>query len=340
VLVAKAQRKTVATTLKAIGTVEAYSTVDVKAQVTGEVVAVHFKEGEEVRKGDVLFTIDPRPFEAALQQAEANLAKDHALELQSTADERRYSALLKERVGSQQQYDVAHATAESARASVAADQAAVQTARLNLEYATITSPIDGRVGNLLLHAGNIVKADDTTAMVVINQIHPIYVDFSVPEQSLPEVQRYMQEQKLEVDVTIPGPQRNTEHGALSFVDNSVNSQTGTIELKGVFANQDGRLWPGQFVDATLTLNERPDTITVPSEAIQTGVDGSYVFVIDGDMKAGIRPVVIGDTAQGETVIEHGLSAGETVVTDGQLRLIPGAPVTIKSRVGTTNGFTS
>ncbi len=339
-LVAKAEKKTVATRLHAIGRVEAYSTVNIKAQLDGIVTQVHFKEGQEVKRGDLLFTIDPRPFEAALRQAEANLARDQAQQIQAAADERRYAYLLKQGVGSQQQYDQAHATAEADKAAVAADQAAVQTAKLNLGYTTIRAPIDGRTGNLLVHQGNLVKNNADTAMVVINQIHPVYVDFSIPEQSLPAVRQAIATRALPVEATLPGQQGAIEKGQLSFIDNSVDAQTGTIELKGLFTNQDGKLWPGQFVDVSLILNERPDTIVVPSEAIQTGADGSYVFVVDRKMKVSSRPVVVGASEDGQTVVERGLKSGETVVTDGQLRLVPGAHVTIKRGLGPGVGVPS
>jgi len=339
VLVATAQEKTVASQIHAIGRVEAYSTVEIKAQVSGEVIGVHFKEGQDVKKGDLLFTIDPRPFEAALAQAKASLAKDQAQMAQAVADERRYEMLLKANVGSQQQYDLAHASAEALRATVAADKAAVQTAELNLSYTTIRAPIDGRTGNLLVHPGNLVKANADTAMVVINQIHPVYVDFSVPEQRLPDVRRYMTDHQLTVKAAVPGQQATSESGTLSFVDNTVDTKTGTIELKGLFSNADAKLWPGQFVDATLVLDERPNTVLVPSQAIQTGLDGSYVFVVDKNMKVHTQPVVVGENYDGETVVERGLKSGETVVTDGQLRLVPGASVTIKHGLG-QNGVAS
>ncbi len=340
VLVAKAEQKTVATRIHAIGRVEAYSTVEIKAQINGEVTEVHFKEGQDVKKGDPLFTIDPRPFEAALLQAKAALAKDEAEEVQAAADEQRYAQLLKQSVGSQQQYDQAHANAEADRAMVAADKAAVQTAELNLAYTSIDAPIDGRTGNLLVHAGNLVKANADTGMVVINQVKPVYVDFSIPEQRLPDVRRYMADRNLTVDTTIPGQQGLIEAGDLTFVDNAVDTKTGTIELKGLFANQDNKLWPGQFVEATLILDERPNTVVVPSEAIQTGLDGSYVFVVDQQMKVQPRPVVLGENYDGQTIVESGLKSGETVVTDGQLRLVPGASVTIKRGLEQNAGVTS
>lgn len=340
VLVAKAEQKTVATRLHAIGRVEAYSTVNIKAQLDGVITEVHFKEGQDVKRGDLLFVIDPRPFEAALLQAQANLARDQAKAAQSAADESRYSYLLKQKVGSQQQYDQAHATAASDKAAVAADEAEVQTAKLNLAYTTIRAPIDGRTGNLLVHQGNLVKNNADTPMVVINQISPVYVDFSVPEQSLSDVRQGMARRTLPVEVTIPGQQGVLEKGNLSFIDNSVDMKTGTIELKGLFSNQDGKLWPGQFVDANLILNERPGTVVVPSQAIQTGADGSYVFVVDHEMKVQSRPVVVGTSDDGQTVVERGLTSGETVVTDGQLRLVPGAHVSIKSGISGSSGVAS
>ena len=330
ILAAKVVQKTVSDTIRAIGRVEAFSTVDVKAQISGQVMQVHFRQGQDVKQGDLLFTIDPRPFEAALEQAQANLAKDRAQYRQAAADEHRYATLLKERVGSRQQYDQVEATAGALSASMQADEAAVQTAKLNLEYTEIRAPINGRTGDLLVHAGNLVKPDADTAMVVINQVHPVYVDFAIPEQKLPAVREFMAERKLAVQVSLPEQQGPLESGELSFVDNSVDSKTGTINLKGQFANADSRLWPGEFVNTTLVLHEHPGAILVPSQAVQTGQQGSFVFVVQPNMKAEIRPIVIGESIDNQTVVTSGLKPGETVVTDGQLRLIPGATVTIKS----------
>ena len=330
ILAAKVVQKTVSDTIRAIGRVEAFSTVDVKAQINGQVMQVHFRQGQDVKQGDPLFTIDPRPFQAALEQAQANLAKDRAQYRQAAADERRYATLLKQNVSSRQQYDQVEATAAALSASIQADEAAVQTARLNLEYTEIRAPIDGRTGDLLVHAGNLVKPDADTAMVVINQVHPVYVAFAIPEQKLPDVREFMAEHKLAVQVSLPGQQGPVESGELSFIDNSVDAKTGTINLKGEFANTDARLWPGEFVNTTLVLREHPGAILVPSQAVQTGQQGSFVFVVQPDMKAAIRPVVIGESIDNQTVVTSGLKPGETVVTDGQLRLIPGATVTIKS----------
>ncbi len=332
VLVAKAIRKTVAQRIHAIGRVEAYSTVEIKSQISGQVTQVHFKEGQDVSKGALLFTIDPRPFEAALNQALADLNRDKAQRIQLANDFSRYETLLKEGVGSRQQYDEARSKYEAIAATVAADEANVQTARLNLEYTSITSPIDGRTGNLILHEGNIVKANADTAMVVINQVKPVYVDFALPEQQLAIVRNNMGSHPLAVEVVAPSDKTDVR-GKLSFVDNAVDANTGTIQLKGLFDNQDQKLWPGQFVDTYLTLSELPNAVLVPSQAVQTGAEGSYVFVIDPKMKAAIRKVAVGDTIEGDTVIESGLRGGETVVTDGQLRLIPGGKVMIKNADG-------
>jgi multidrug efflux system membrane fusion protein len=333
VLIAQAVMKTVPIQLHAIGTIEAYSTVSIRAQIDGKIAEIHFHEGQDVNKGDLLVTIDPQPMEAALRQAEANLARDRAQLAQAVNDEKRYSYLLTQGVGSREQSDQAHATAQALRATVMADQAAVQTAKINLGYTEIRSPIDGRTGNLLLHPGNLVKANDAAStIVVINQIKPICVDFNVPEKDLDEVRRNMTGHRLAVLVRprTREPQTASESGTLSFIDNTVNADTGTFELKGLLPNATERLWPGQFVDVTLTLSEIPDTILVPSQAVQTGQDGSFVFVVERDMSAKTRPVVVGDSLDGETVIKSGLKAGETVVTDGQLRLFPGAKVKIKS----------
>jgi len=333
VLIAQAVQKTVPIQLHAIGTVEAYSTVSVRSQIDGKIAEIHFHEGEDVKKGDLLVTIDPRPLQAALHQAQANLARDHAQLAQAANDEKRYGYLLEQGVGSREQADQAHATAQALRATVMADQAAEQTAQLNLEYTEIRSPIDGRTGNLMLHPGNLVKANDSaSAIVVINQVKPIYVDFNVPEKDLDEVRRDMTGHQLAVLVRPRSRelQAVAESGALNFIDNAVNASTGTFELKGLVANERERLWPGQFVDVTLTLSELPDTILVPSQAVQTGQDGAFVFVVERDMSAKPHPVVVGDSLDGQTVIKSGIKAGETVVTDGQLRLFPGAKVKIKS----------
>lgn len=330
VLVAKAVARTVPNQLSEIGNVEAFATVNIKSRVEGQLIAIHFHEGDFVEKGQRLFTLDARPFAAALQLAQADLAKDQAQLVKADTDEKRYSFLLKQSVGSREQYDQMHAAAAALRATVIADQAAIETARLNLEYSQIRSPLDGRTGNLQAHIGDLIKADADNPMVTITQVQPIYVAFSIPERDLPAVRMNMETHRLEVDASIPNSPEPPEHGVLAFIDNTVDKTTGTILLKAVFQNENHRLWPGEFVNPTLTLNEIRNAVLVPSQAVQSGQDGSFVFVVDPRMRAHLRPVVAGSQIGGETVIKRGLEAGETVVTDGQLLLAPGAQVKIRS----------
>lgn len=330
VLVAKAVARTIPNQLHEIGNVEAFATVNIKSRVEGQLVAIAFNEGDFVKKGQLLFTLDSRPFAAALKLAQANLAKDQAQLVKAEADERRYSYLLQESVGSREQYDQAHSTAAALRATVIADQADIETAQLNLEYSKILSPLDGRTGNLQSHIGDLIKADADTPMVTITQVQPIYVAFSVPENQLPTVRMNLETHRLEVDAAIPNSPENAEHGVLAFIDNTVDKTTGTILLKGLFQNENRHLWPGEFVNTTLTLNEIRNAVLVPSQAVQTGQSGSVVFVIDDHMQAHLRPIVPGAQVGGDTVIEHGIEAGETVVTDGQILLAPGARVRIKN----------
>ncbi len=333
VLAAKVARRDVPNQLREIGTVEAFEAIAIKAQVEGILDTVMFKEGDFVTKGQILFRIDPRPFAAALSQAQANQARDQADASQARTDERRYAYLLSEGVGSREQYDQANAKAINMEATVAADRAAVESARLNFQYAEIHSPIDGKTGKLQSHAGDLIKADADTPMFTISQVEPIYVEFSIPEKDLAQVRQSMAQHQLEVDATIPGDQGPPEHGVLSFVDNSVDKTTGTIALKGLFENENRRLWPGQFVNATLTLAVIRQAVLAPSQAIQTGQEGPYVYVVGHDMKVEARPVVAGAVIDTETIIARGLDAGETVVTDGQLRLMPGVTVRIKQALG-------
>jgi len=330
VLVAKAVAKTVPNQLREIGNVEAFATVNIKSRVEGGLVAIHFHEGDFVEKGQLLFTLDSRPFAAALRLAQANLAKDQAQSVKAEADEGRYSFLLRQSVGSREQYDQAHAAAAALRATVIADQAAIETARLNLEYSQIRSPLDGRTGNLQSHIGDLIKADADNPMVTITQVQPIYVAFAVPEGELPAVRMNLETHRLEVDAAIPNSPEAPEHGVLAFIDNTVDKTTGTILLNGLFQIENRRLWPGEFVNATLTLNEIRNAVLIPSQAIQTGQNGSFVFVVDDRMQAKLRPIVAGIQIGGDTVIEHGVQPGETVVTDGQMLLAPGAKVRIRS----------
>ncbi len=336
VAVAAVVQKTMPVQVSAIGTVEAYSTVSVKAQAGGELTGVHFKEGQDVKEGDLLFTIDRRPFEVQLRQAEANLARDMAQAKNAEVQAQRYADLVKEGVVAREQYDQIQANADALEAAVRADKAAVENAKLALGYCSIRSPIDGRTGNLLVHQGNVVKANDV-ALVVINQLTPIYVNFSVPEQSFPEIKKRKAAQALKVEAIIPNEEDRSVQGVLTFVDNTVDRATGTIRLKGTFTNKEKRLWPGQFVDVVLTLTSEPNALVIPSQAVQTGQSGQFVFIVTTDLTAEPRPVVVGRTVGGEAVIQKGLQPGERVVTDGQLRLVPGAKVEVKSALETTQG---
>jgi multidrug efflux system membrane fusion protein len=355
--VAAVLQKTVPVQLRVIGNVQAYSTVTVKSRIAGQIMRAYFKEGQDVRKGELLFTIDPRPFEATLKQTEANLEKDMAQvkqaeanferdtaqEKNAQADAERYKMLFERGVVAKQQYDkfrtdwealVATVQADkaakaNAEAAVAADRAAVENAKLQLSYCSIRSPMDGRTGSLIIQEGNVIKENEAN-LVVINQITPIYVTFSVPEQYLGDIKKYMRLRKLKVQAIVPNDELLPEEGLISFVDNSVDTTTGTIKLKGTFANKDRGLWPGQFVNVVLTLTEMPNAVVVPSQAIQTGQQGQYVFVVKADHTVETRPIVSGLTFNGDTVVEKGLKPGETVVTNGQLRLSPGAKVEIKT----------
>jgi multidrug efflux system membrane fusion protein len=329
VTVATAIQKDVPVQIYAIGNVEAYATVQVKAQVGGELVKVYFKEGEFVRKGDPLFLIDPRPYEASLQQAESNLARDTAQAKNADREARRYADLLKEGVIAQEQYDQRQTNAAALNAGVEADKAAVENARLQLEYCSIRSPLDGRTGDLKVDRGNIVKANDIP-LVVITQITPIYVGFSMPEKELPEIKKYMASGQLKVEAKIPDSGIKPVTGGVVFVDNAVNTETGTILLKAVFPNGDRTLWPGQFVNVVLTLTTVPHAVLVPSQAVQVGQIGPHLFIVKPDHTANLVTVVVGRTYNGETVVEKGVSPGDTVVTDGQLQLLPGIKVEIKN----------
>jgi multidrug efflux system membrane fusion protein len=329
VTVSTAIQKTVPVQLRAIGNVQAYSTVTIKSKVGGELVHVHFTEGQDVKKGDLLFTIDPRPYEAALKQAEANLGRDLALAKNAQEDARRYEFLIQKGVVAQQQFEKFRTDSDALEATVLADRAAVENAKIQLGYCSIYSPIDGRTGSLIIQQGNIIKAEDIN-LVVINQIIPIYVAFSIPEQFLPEIKKYMASGKLQVEATVPMNEERPGKGVITFIDNTVDSNTGTIRLKGTFTNHERKLWPGQFVNVVLTLTTEPNAIVVPSQAVQTGQEGQYVFVVKQDLTVESRPVVVGRTVDGETVVQKGLNANEKVITDGQLRLYPGAQVEIKT----------
>lgn len=326
-------QKAVPVQIMAIGNVEAYSTVGVKSQIGGVLMRVHFKEGQDVSKGALLFTIDPRPYEAALKQAEANLSKDIA-QLENAREEvRRYSELVKRGYVAQQQFDQIRTNSAALEATVNADKAAVENAQLQLKYCYIYSPLTGRTGSLISYEGNLIKANADTSMVVINQIQPIYVTFSVPEYYLGEIRKYMGGGTLKVEAFPSKGDKDPAVGRIAFIDNVVDTATGTIKLKGSFDNRDKRLWPGQFVHVALTLTVQNNAVVVPTEAVQTGQQGQFVFVVKDDLTAEVRPVVVSRTSGGESVIEKGLTPDEKVVTDGQIRLMPGAKMVIKDGQG-------
>jgi membrane fusion protein, multidrug efflux system len=331
VVVATVAQKSVAKRVKAIGNVEPYSTVAVKSRVDGQIMAVHFKEGQNVTEGQLLFEIDPRPFRAQLMQSEATLMKDKAQYENALAQERRYQDLLQKNFVSKEFYSQIRTNLDSAAAGVRADEAAVENARVQLDYCTIRSPINGRTGKIMIQSGNLVKANDTASLVVINQVVPIYVAFSVPEQQLQAIRAYMAKGPLRVDATAQDAASPRASGDLTFIDNTVDAATGTIKLKATFRNADGSLWPGEFVTATVTLYEQGDAIVVPSSAVQTGPNGRYVFVVKPDMTVEMRDIVVDRTEGAETVVAKGLAPGLQVVTDGQLRLTPGARVNVDSR---------
>jgi multidrug efflux system membrane fusion protein len=311
--------------LRVVGAVEAYATVGVRALVGGELTAVHFQEGQEVKKEDLLFTVDPRPFEAQLHQAEANLAKDTAQAKNAAAQVARYRELIAKGIATREQIDQVSTTEAALQATLKADAAAVETAMLNVEYSSIRAPIAGRTGALLVQAGNVVRTTDTTPLVVINQLSPIYVTFSVPEASLADVRRYQAAGALRVEAQAPGASA-AERGTISFIDNTVDRSTGTIKVKGTFENRERRLWPGLFVNVVLTLATDPHALVVPARAVQDSQDGQYVYVVKPDRTVESRPVKVARTIGDQAVVAAGLAAGDTVVTDGQLRLVPGARV--------------
>jgi multidrug efflux system membrane fusion protein len=395
VTVATATQRAVPIQLQAIGTVQSWATVSVTPQVGGRITGVYFKRGQDVKKGQLLVTIDDRTELAAVQQAEgtlardlaqvqqaqatknkdltvvrqaqANLAKDKAQQQFTTAEANRYDTLFNQGAVSKeqaQQYSsnngaqlatldadkqaIANAQAavqvddaaiKNAQGVVAADQAALDSAKVQLSYTKIYSPIDGRVGNILVDAGNVVAANSSNPLVVIAQIHPIQVSFAVPEANLPEIQKYMSNNKLTVNVTFPNSNTLPIPGVLTFVNNTIDNTTGTIQLLGSFDNDQGQLWPGQYVNTTLTLTTQPNATVVPSQAVQTGTNGQFVFVLKPDSTVQNVPVTTGSTINGLTVVKNGIQPGTQIVTDGQANLVSGNKVQIKQAGGSGNGGT-
>ncbi len=318
--------------LKVIGTAEPYSTVGIRSQITGQLTAVNFKEGDDVTAGQALFSLDRRPLEAALQQAEANLERDVAQAGNAASMAKRYQELADRGIATREQVDTSRTSAAALNATVNAERAAVESAKLQLQYATIAAPISGRTGALMVNEGNLVRANDTTPLVVINQVSPIFVSFSIPEARLPELKKYMARGSLRVTATPPNDEGPPSLGRIAFVDNAVDQATGTIRIKGTFPNDDRRLWPGQFVNVVVALASETNAIVVESAAVQAGQQGPFVFIVKADQSVELRPVAVGRANATETVIESGLKPGETVVTDGHLRLVPGSRISVKGQI--------
>jgi multidrug efflux system membrane fusion protein len=331
VSVARVEQKPMPVEIRAIGNVEAFATVAVRSQVDGQLIEVRFREGQEVKKGDPLFKVDPRSYQGTLNRALADLARDMAQLENARIEERRYRELAEKDYASRQDYDKARATLAELEAAVRGDHSAISNATLRVEWTDIRSPIDGVTGNLLRHAGNVVKANDDL-LVTINQIHPINVTFTVPEQHLAVIRWHQRQRPLEVEATPSGSSGPPERGTLSFINNTVDLTTGTIQLKATFANSDNALWPGQFANVVLKLTVEPQAIVVPSQAVQAGQAGPFVLVVKPDHTVEMRPVDLARSHDGVAVIARGLRAGETVVADGHLRLVPGAKVDIKPAI--------
>jgi multidrug efflux system membrane fusion protein len=329
VIVATAGARDVPVEIRAIGTVQAYSMVNIRSQITGPIQEVHFQEGQNVKAGDPLFTIDPRPWQAALNLAEANLKRDEAQTVSARLEFLRTSNLFAGKIASQQDYDTAEAAFGALEATVLADGAAVSNAQVSLSYTAIRSPIDGRTGSLTVKAGNVVKSPDDT-ILTIAQVQPVYVAFAVPEQHLPVIRRESAAAELPLRAVIPSEPDRIERGVLTFINNTVDTNTGTILLKGTFANEHRTLWPGQFVEVMLTVSNLVQATVVPTQAVQTGQEGEFIFIVRPDDTVTNMPVATSVSSSGFTVITSGVKPGDTVVIDGQLRLTPGAKIAITS----------
>lgn len=328
VTVATAEQKDVPVQIRVVGNVQPMQTVAIRAQANGVLTKVWFREGEDVRRGQLLFSIDPRPYQAALTQAQANLARDEAQLRNAESEAARYADLVKKDYVTREEYEKFTSAAEAARAVAAADRAQIENARLQLAYCEIHAPLDGRTGSLQVHAGNLVSANSTTPLVVINQIHPVYVQFAVPEKQLSDLRNRLGGNAVPVTAQ-PQGSNAAATGRLSFVDNAVDPQTGTITLKATFPNENGALWPGQFVNVAVTIANRANAIVIPAQAVQNGQRGQYVYVVKADQGVEMRPVSVVQQIDQQAIVDHGVGAGETVVTDGQLRLTPKSKVEVK-----------
>ena len=328
VTIAPVAQKAMPIEIQVIGSAEPYSTVAIRSQITGVLNAVNFREGDIVRKDQVLFELDKRPLVAALEQAQANLQRDMAQAANAEVQATRLQQLVDRGIAPRDQGDTAKTSVVAMNATVEADRAAVENAKIQIQYATILSPLTGRTGALMVHQGNLVRANDQTPLVVINEVAPISVAFSIPEARLTELRRYMSGGSLTVMATPQGSDRSST-GRIAFIDNAVDQNTGTIRIKGTFPNEDGRLWPGQFVNVVVTLTTDPKAVVVPSVAVQTGQQGTFVFAVKEDQTVEMRPVTVARTRGAESVIATGVGPGDTVVTDGHLRLVPGARISVK-----------
>jgi multidrug efflux system membrane fusion protein len=318
--------------IQVIGSAEPNSSVAIRSQITGQLLKVNFREGDIVQQGQVLFELDRRPLEAALEQAQANLTRDMAQAANAEVQATRLQQLVERGISPREQVDTAKTSVVAMNATVAADQAAVANAKIQLQYATITAPLTGRTGALMVHQGNLVRANDQTPLVTINEVSPISVAFSIPEARLPELRRFMGAGSLTVMATPQGSDVAST-GRITFIDNAVDQNTGTIRIKGTFPNTDGRLWPGQFVNVVVTLSTDPMAVVVPSAAVQAGQQGTYVFAVKPDQSVEMRPITVARTRGAESVVASGVTPGDTVVTDGHLRLVPGARISVKTPVG-------
>lgn len=331
VVVAIAEQRDVPVQLTAIGNIEAYQTVQIRSQVNGQIQSIFFKEGQDVRKGQLLFQLDKRPFQADLEKAIGTLQRDEAQAANSRLQAERYNTLEVQGVASKEQADLVRAQAKADASAVYADKAAVDAARVQLQYTDITAPIDARTGALLINVGNLVKANDTPFLVQLNQITPIYATFSIPENQLDAVRRGAA-RNLKVLAYPKGQSNNPVEGKLTFIDNGVDVQTGTVKLKATFTNKDRRLWPGEYVDVVLNLSTRKNAVLLPTKAIQTGQQGQYVYVVTAQSTAESRNVETAGSYQSSTIIASGVAPGEKVVVDGQLRVAPNAKVVVQSTV--------
>jgi len=329
VVTAQAVRKIMPAKLQAIGNVEPRTSVAVKSRIDGQIVAVRFRDGQDVGKDQLLFQLDPRALDAQVKQLEATVQKDKVLLTNAQARERRFAELLEKNFISQDAYTQVKTEMEAAQASLQADAAALENARVQLSYTRILSPISGRAGRVMIQVGNVVKANDMP-LVTINEIAPVYVSFAVPERYLSEIRGFMASGKLPVQAVLQDAPGAVTSGELTFVDNAVDQQTGTIRLRATFPNHDRALWPGQFVSVTLVLRQQRDAIVVPTQALQNGPHGQYVYVVKPDMSAEMRSVTVDRTDGSEAIIANGIQDGETVVTSGQIRVTPGAKVAPKA----------